>query len=145
MNSNSKKKIIGNPKAVLSSLWIYLSLNYIYCDHLGIMEPDVFKGLFTGHIAEIKVTQGFLIAAAVLLQIPFIMIVLCRILNYKINRIANIIAGILMIILQLGTMGFGSSPSAVYIFYSVIEIACNLFIVWIAWRWVNVEKVNGNQ
>ncbi len=126
---------VNDKKVILSTLWIYLSVNYIYCDHLGIMEPDVFKGLLTAHIGAMEVTPQFLLAAALLLQIPFVMIVLSRLLNHKSNRLTNIIAGLLMIVVQLGTMGMGASPSLVYLFYSVIEIICNLIIVWTAWKW----------
>ena len=137
MHSTLKTIIVNDRKVFLSTLWIYLSVNYIYCDHLVIMETEMLKGLLTGYIGNIHVTQGFLMAAALLMQIPFMMIVLSRILNHKANRLANIIAGILMIIVQLGTMGIGSPPSWVYIFYSVIEIVCNLIIVWIAWKWTS--------
>ena len=135
MNSTLKTTIVNDRKVVLSTLWIYLSVNYIYCDHLGIMETEILKGLLTGYVGTIHITQEFLMAAALLMQIPFMMIVLSRILNYKANRLANIIAAIIMTIVQLGTMGIGTSPSPVYIFYSVIEIVCNLIIVWIAWKW----------
>ena len=139
MNAALKTTIANDRKVVLSTLWIYLSVNYIYCDHLGIMETEMLKGLLAGYVGTIHITQEFLMAAALLMQIPFMMIVLSRILNYKVNRLVNIIAAIIMIIVQLGTMGIGTSPSWVYIFYSVIEIVCNLFIVWIAWRWTYRE------
>jgi hypothetical protein len=141
MNSGVDTTKTNERKAVLSALWIYLSVNYIYCDHLGILEAGMLKGLLTGYIGTIEVSQGFLIAAALLMQIPFVMIVLSRILNYKANRLANMIAAAIMIIVQLGTMGMGTSPTAVYIFYSIIEIACNLVIIWIAWKWVYRENV----
>lgn len=143
MNSSLKTTKASDRKATLSSLWIYLAVNYIYCDHLGIMETEMIKGLMTGYIGTIHVTQQFLMAAALLMQIPFMMIVLSRVLGHKANRLANIIAAIIMIIVQLGTMGMGTPPSPVYIFFSVIEIVCNLIIVWIAWRWTYHEEIIG--
>jgi hypothetical protein len=141
MNSNLKAILKNNPTLLLSSLWIYLSLNYIYCDHLGIMEPETFKGLYNGQVGSITVTQPFLMAAALLLQIPFMIVVLSQILNYKANRLMNIIAATLMLIVQIGTMSMGTSPSAVYIFYSVVEVIINTIIIWIAWSW----KMPANQ
>ena len=141
MSSTLKTTIVNDRKVVLSTLWIYLSVNYIYCDHLGIMETEMLKGLLKGYVGTIHVNQEFLIAAALVMQIPFMMIVLSQILNYKANRLANIIAAIIMIVVQLGTMGIGTSPSSVYIFYSVIEIVCNLIIVCIAWRWTYREDI----
>ena len=138
---NAIKKVTGiqDMNGVLSTLWIYLAVNYIYCDHLGLMEPEVFRGLATGHIGSTQVNQGFLLAAALIMQIPFMMIVLSRVLKYGINRWTNIIAGAIMIAIQLGSMGMGTAPSLVYLFYSAIEITCNFVIILIAWKWRNPE------
>ena len=139
---NAIKKINGvqDIKVVLSALWIYLTANYIYCDHLGIMEPEVFQGLATGHIGSVQVNQQFLLAAALMMQIPFMMIVLSKVLKYGINRWINIIAGAIMIAIQIGSMGMGTGPSLVYLFYSAIEITCNIVIIWLAWMWRNPES-----
>ena len=138
---NTSQKIPGSKdrRAILSTLWIFLSLNYIYCDHLENMQPGVIKEMLTGQIGAIPVTPEFLLTAALLLEIPFLMIVLSRVLKYGANRWANAIAGILMTVVQVGTMGMGTGPSLSYLFYSAIEIACNLFIVWYAWTWRNPE------
>jgi hypothetical protein len=42
-----------------------------------------------------------------------------------------------MIAIEVGTMGMGTVPSLHYLFYSVIVIACNLFIIWFAWKRYN--------
>ena len=139
MNTNQKPAGMQNKKAILSTLWIFLSVNYIYCDHLENMQPGVIKELLTGQIGAIQVTPEFLLAAAFLLEIPFVMIVLSRVLKYGANRWANIIAGIIMTVVQIGTLGMGTVSSASYLFYSAIEIACNLFIVWYVWKWRNPE------
>ena len=140
MNTNQKPAGMQDRKAILSTLWIFLSVNYIYCDHLENMQPGVIKELLTGHIGTIQVTPQFLLAAAFLLEIPFVMIVLSRVLKYGANRWANIIAGILMTVVQIGTMWMGTASSPSYLFYSAVEIACNLFIVWYAWKWVKQEE-----
>ncbi|HET9912307.1 MAG TPA: DUF6326 family protein [Anaerolineales bacterium] len=135
MNTTSKVTTIGDTKTILSTLWVFLSVNYIYCDHLGFMEPGVVKDLLTGRVGSIQLTPEFLLGAAILLEIPFAMIVLSRVLKYGVNRWANIIAAAVLIAVQLGTMGMGTAPRLVYLFYSAIEIACNLIIIWLAWRW----------
>lgn len=135
MNTTSKVTTIGDTKTILSTLWVFLSVNYMYCDHLGFMEPGAVKGLLTGRVGSIQLTPEFLLGAAILLEIPFAMIVLSRVLKHGVNRWTNIIAAALLIVVQLGTMGMGTAPSPVYLFYSAIEIACNLVIIWLAWRW----------
>ncbi len=135
MNANSKVTITVDIKTILSTLWVFLSVNYMYCDHLGFMEPGTVKGLLAGQIGSVQITQEFLLGAAILLEIPFAMIVLSRVLKHGANRWANIIAAAVLIVVQLGTMGIGTAPSRVYLFYSAIEVACNLVIIWLAWRW----------
>ena len=139
MNAIKKVSRIQDMKGVLSTLWIYLAVNYIYCDHLSNMQPEVFQGLATGRIGSIQVNQEFLLAAALIMQIPFIMIVLSKVLKYGINRWANIIAGAIMIAIQVGTMGMGTASSLVYLFYSAIEITCSFAIIWMAWMWRSPE------
>jgi hypothetical protein len=132
------KKI--DTKVLLSTLWIFLAANYIYRDILSNMEAGTLQGYLTGNIGEITVTQGFLLAGAIMMEIPFAMIVLSRVLKGASNRWANIIAGILMVVIEVGTMGVGTLPTMHYLFYSAIVIPCNLFIVGYAWKWHNIES-----
>jgi len=135
MNTNLKTVELQDRKAILSTLWIFLAANYIYCDVLAHMEPATIKELITGTIGSIQVTQGFLLSAAVMMEIPFAMILLAQVLKYRARRWANIIAGAIMAVIQVATMGMGTAPTLYYLFYSAIEIACALFIVWLAWTW----------
>jgi hypothetical protein len=139
MNTSRMTVEMQDRKAVLSTLWVFLAANYIFCDVLSNMEPAVIKELVAGTLGSIQITQGFLLTAAIMMEIPFVMIVLSRVLKYRANRWANIIAGAIMTVVQVGTMGTGTSPTLHYIFFSAIEIACNLFIVWYAWKWRNSE------
>lgn len=139
MNTNTKTFEIQDRKAILSTLWIFLTANYIYCDVLAHMESTTLRGLITGTIGSIQVTQGFLLTAAIMMEIPFAMIILTRVLKYRASRRANIIAGAIMAVIQVGTMGMGTAPTLYYLFYSAIEIACTLFIIWYAWKWTNPE------
>jgi hypothetical protein len=139
MNTDIKTFAMQDRKAILSTLWIFLTANYVYCDVLSHMEPAVIKELSTGTLGSIQVTQGFLLSAALMMEIPFAMIILARVLKYRANRWANIIAAAVMAVIQVGTMNMGTPPTLHYLFYSAIEIACALFIVWYAWTWRNLE------
>ena len=123
---------------LLTTLWIFVTVNYIYCDLIGVMDPSVFR---YGHMGAIDITQGFLLAAAVLVEIPMAMIFLSRILGYRANRWANIVAGAVMTVVQAGSL-FAARPTLYYVFFSAIEVACTLFIVVIAWRWLNPESAS---
>ena len=135
MNTINRTVEMLDRKAVLSTLWIFLTANYIYCDVLSHMEPAVLRELITGTLGSIQVTQVFLLSAAIMMEIPFAMIILARVLTYRANRWANIIAGVIMVAIQVGTMGMGTAPTLHYLFYSAVEVAGNLLIAWYAWTW----------
>jgi len=125
-------------KVILSTLWIFVTVNYIFCDVLSIMESGFFNDLMTG--AEVF-NQEFLLGAAILMEIPFAMIILSRVLKYKVNRWANILAGIIMTVVQFISFFIGGPPTLHYIFFSIVEIAGLLFIIWYATRWPNHADV----
>jgi uncharacterized membrane protein len=86
----------------------------------------------------VKITAGFLLGTAIMFEIPFLMIVLSWVLKYRANRWANIIAGALFVVVQIGSLFLGK-PSPAYIFYSTVTIVGLLLIVWNAWKWRNPE------
>ncbi len=139
MNTYKATFQMQDRKAILSTLWVFLAVNYIFCDVLSNMQPAVIKELITGTLGSIQVTQVFLLASGIMMEIPFAMIILARALRYRASRWANIIAGAIMAAIQVGTMGMGTPPTLHYLFYSAIETGCALFIVWYAWTWRNPE------
>jgi len=112
--------------------------NYLYCDVMTLMDPEVLNQLLTGTVGNIQMTEGFLLAAAVLMEIPIAMVLLSRVLKYKANRWANIIAGTIKTVVMILTM-FVGTPTLYYLFFGTIEIACTAFIVWYAWTWRDAE------
>ena len=52
---NTNKKIAGmiDRNVLLSTLWIFVLFNYLYCDVLSNMEAEVLKGLMTGQIESL--------------------------------------------------------------------------------------------
>jgi hypothetical protein len=122
-------------KTILSTLWIFVTLNYLYCDVLGLMDPELLNQVITGDLGFVKITQEFLLGASVLMEIPIVMVLLSRVLKYGTNRWSNIIAGSLMTFVQLSSLFVGSGPTYYYLFFSIIEITCTAFIVWYAWKW----------
>jgi len=135
-SQNTLQANINNPIPVLlSKLWAFLSLNYIFCDVLSNMEMSVLQTLFEGNIAGIPMTEGFLLMAGISLEIPFLMILLATVLSYKANRITNMAVAILMIIYQLGSFFAGSDITLHYMFFSAVEILGNMTILVLALRW----------
>jgi hypothetical protein len=135
------KSIKMSPKILFTILWVFYSLNFMYADTLSSLEPGVLQMHLTGYTADgtVKITEGFLLGTAVMFEIPFLMIVLSWVLKYRANRLVNIIAALLFILAQIGSLFLGI-PSPAYIFYTVIEIAGLLLIVLNALKWRNPEK-----
>ena len=120
-------------KSTLSTLWLFATVNYLYCDVVSLMDPHLLKQYLAGNVGSVSVTPGFLLAAGVLVEIPMAMILLSRILGPRANRWANVGAGALMTIVQVATL-FATKPALYYGFFSVIEIATTAAIVWLAWK-----------
>ena len=125
-------------KVLLSTIWIFATLNYLYCDVLGLMDTDSLRQYISGTINGIDITQNFLLGAAILVEIPMAMVLLSRILKPRLNRLVNILAGLIMTVVQIATLFVGDA-AGYYIFSSVLEIAATASIVWIAWNWQAVE------
>ena len=127
-------------KILLSTLWIFAILNYLYCDIMGLMDVNLLKQYLTGSVNGMEMNESFLLVAAILMEIPIAMVLLSRVLNYKANRWANISAGVLMTLVQTATL-FANVPAKYYLFCSIIEIGTTIAIVWLAWKWINPGTV----
>jgi hypothetical protein len=127
-----------NRKTLLSTIWIFLTANFIFCDVFTLMYSEDLKQLLSGKVGEIELTQEFLLTFAFIMEIPMLMIVLSRILNFKLNRTLNIVFGIFLALVQVGSLTAGNL-SLHYIFFSIIEITTLIYIVWVAWKWTGNE------
>lgn len=120
--------------ALLSTLWLFAILNYLYCDIVGLMDSHVLKQFLAGRVEGMDISQGFLLGASVLMTIPISMVLLSRVLIFGINKRLNIVTGMIMTIVQCATL-VSSPPTMYYLFFSILEISCTILIVGIAWKW----------
>ena len=91
-----------NTKERLSLLWIFALLNYLYADVIALFDIVGSRTPF-GPLAP-----WALMGSAVLMEIPIAMILACRLLPFRTNRLANIIAGGVLTLVN----GFPDFPSA---------------------------------
>ena len=119
-------------KTKISTLWIFVMFNMLAADIFGFMLPGVLEEIISGTLG---ITEALMLIPAVMIEIPILMIFLSRILKYKANRLANIIAVAITIFFVVG-MG---SITLVYIFFATIEVVAMLLIVWLAWKWLKPE------
>jgi hypothetical protein len=123
-------------KERLSVLWIFALLNYLYADVLALWAVA----------APPHLPPWVLAGSAVLMEIPIAMILACRLLPFRANRLVNIIAGsILTLVNGFLTFvpplaGWGRPPALPeYLFFATIETIATSIIIWQAWTWAGVE------
>ena len=133
MNTNNKTSAIDR-KVLLSTLWIFVVLNMLYCDVVSLMDAGLLKQYLSGTVGGMEFTQGYLLGAGIWMAVLIAMVLLSRVLPYGANRWANIIVGILATVVQCATL-FISRPAMYYLFFSILEIAGTASIVWFAWTW----------
>jgi hypothetical protein len=127
MNPNESAGPAANVGVRLSTLWVFMMFNYLYCDVITLFDPTIASDL----------APAALLAAAFLMEIPIAMVLLSRVLRHRRSRWANIVAGSFLTLVQVGTLFVGGGPAPYYLFFSAIEIGCLLFIIATAWRWAS--------
>lgn len=112
----------------LSTLWIVFTFNLILADVLSIFIELVNKNTLDGIIGEVTTTMA---VAAILINLPILLIYFSRYLSFKINRILNIVVAFLMIVFVVG----GGSLLPHYIICATIEVFILMKIIFTAWKW----------
>jgi hypothetical protein len=128
-------------KERLSLLWIFALLNYLYADVIALWALFGSPPTDTPHLG-----QWALAGSAVLMEIPIAMILASRLLPFRANRLANIIAGSIVTLVNgfltfiPPLVGWGRPPALPeYLFFATIETVCTAAIVWQAWTWSEVK------
>jgi len=121
-------------KVLLSTLWIFLTVNFIFCDVFTLMYSEDLRKILTGNVDGTQISQQFLLGFAFIMQIPMLMILLSRLLRYTTCRILNIVFSVLLAIVQIWTLTSGGNTLH-YWFFSIIEIATLISILFLAWFW----------
>jgi hypothetical protein len=127
-------------KERLSLLWLFAFLNYLYADVLALWA-------ITSPAEAPHLPQWVLAGSAVLMEIPIAMILACRLLPFRSNRLANILAGVIETVINgfltfvPPLMGWGRPPALPeYLFFATIETVATSIIIWQAWTWSGVES-----
>lgn len=119
-----------NTKVKISTLWIVVMLNMAFADILSFMLPGKLEEIMTGSAGAISVTQELMLVFAILIEIPIAMIILSRVLKYRVNRWVNSIACAIAAVFVVA----GGSTDLSYIFFAAVEIVCMVLIVRYAWK-----------
>src|SRR5262245_4589139 len=129
-------------KERLSLLWLFALLNYLYADVIALFAIVGSRTPFE------PLPPWALAGSAVLMEIPIAMILASRLLPFRANRLANIIAGSIVTLVNgfltfvPPLVGWGRPPAfAEYLFFATIETVATAVIIWQAWTWSRVETV----
>lgn len=123
-------------KKMLSTLWIFVTLNYLYCDVMSLMDANLLKQYLTGKIDGLTLDDNFLLGAAILMELPIAMILLSKILGPAYNCWTNIVVATIKTLAMVVTLFIGT-PTSYYLFFATIEISTTLFIIGYCWYWKN--------
>ncbi len=132
-NKSSIKNFRVPTPVQLSLLWASLMSLYIYNDYLAMFVPGMIDMMSAGQMGPLGDATDFtMLAVAVIMAIPAIMVFLSSTLPANASRILNLIVGPIYFIIAVLT--FFGSP-LFYQFIVLIEVIALLLIVWIAARW----------
>lgn len=132
-------------KERLSYLWIFVLLNYLYADVVALWA-------IAGTGKPWRLAPGLLMASAPLMEIPIAMILASRLLSFRANRLANIIAASFLTVVNgfatfVGPfIGMGLPPAfPEYVFFATIETICTVIIIRQAWKWSEADAAGGSK
>jgi len=134
-------------KARLSLFWLFALLNYLYADCTALFDIVGSPNLSGAP----HFPQWVLLASSVFMEIPIAMIVACRLLPFRANRLANIIAGAIVTLINAGLtyvpplVGARTPALPAYLFFATIETVATSVIVWQAWTWLGVEASSSSE
>lgn len=123
-------------RALLSTLWIFVLLNVIFRDLHEIVRPAFLEETMTRAANGVQITEGMLLIAGMMLEIMIVMVVLSRVLKYRVNRLANIFVGAASIALVLVV---GRPQDLDDMLFAAVEVVALSIIIWLAWRWPRLE------
>ncbi len=125
---------ISDPRVVLSTTWVFVLLNMVYADILGMLKPGYLQDLERlSQDLSAEMVLGF----AFFMEVPIIMVLLSRLLPRQSNRIANFIGSIfsmLWVVVPALISSLGSTPLS-YLFFSTVEVAALIYVFQYALRW----------
>jgi hypothetical protein len=122
-------------KTVLSTMWIFVLLNMVYADILGMLRPGYLE--FLDRMSQ-QLSGIAVLLFAVLMEVVIVMVPLSKILNRKANRWTHFAAVPLSILWVVGPSlmpTLGDTTPLSYMFFATVEVATMLAMLWFVWRW----------
>lgn len=121
----------------ISVLWLFYAVALTAYMTLAGLEPGVLKEfLDNGTLEGLQVTPEVLLLFAIMILAPLVMAFLSLTLKDSVNRWANIIVGLVFVIIQIAALGgsVAASSSAWIILMEIAKLIAPILVVWYAWK-----------
>lgn len=137
-------------RMTLIVIWIFVLFHYVYAD-IGMLahvlsRPHLLELFQSGRYGGAQMTDAFMLAAAVFMEIPIAMILLSWVLPASAARIVNIAGGVILtgVIGAIFVVTARVRALAFYNLFQAIEIIATSAITVLALRW-RVATDRGDQ
>jgi hypothetical protein len=120
----------GNPRLLLSILWVFIILNFFARDIHELGRPGILEQMMSGTFDGVVVTEMLMLTGGIMIEIPMLMTVLALLLPHGINRWANIGVGLLTMVMIVAM-----NPDLDNVFFMSIQLIALIAVVGIAGRW----------
>jgi len=125
------------PQTLLSTLWIFVLFNMIFRDLHQLGKAGFIEEIMSGAINGVKLTDGLALVGGFLAEVPILMVLLSRILEDKANKWANLIAGIITLVVFATAAPYADMDD---VFHMVIEVVAILWIFQTAWKLPSMKE-----
>jgi hypothetical protein len=129
----------GNPRLLLSILWVFIVLNFFARDIHELGRPGMLEQMMSGTIDGVVITELLMLLGGFMIEIPILMTVLALLLPHGINRRANIGVGLLTMVM---IVAMNTKPDLDNVFFMGIQFIALIAIVGMAWRWRAAQQTD---
>jgi len=130
------RDVVVDVKFKLSALWIATMFCYVYGDFFSLFVPGRIESMVDGRMGIGSTTPEKLLAGAVVMIVPSLMIVLSIVLRPRWSQWLNIVLGTVYTLMMLAISASSLQRWRIfYVVFGLTEAIMTLLIVFYAWSW----------
>lgn len=116
----------------LSTLWIFVMLNFFARDLHELARPGVLEQMMSGTFDGVKITEELMLLGGIMFEVPMLMVILSLLLDRPLNRWVHAFA----VLFITGTILMNNTnPDLDNLFFMVVQLAALSSISYLAWNW----------
>jgi hypothetical protein len=121
-----------NVRIKISALWTSMLFVFVYVDLFSLYRPDIRADIEAGELGGFTINRSFLLGTTAYVIIPGVMVFGALVLRPRVDRIVNIVLGIMY---ALTIIGAAIGEWSYYLLGSAVEVAQLAAIVYLSWTW----------